>query len=297
MPCQRYTTLFRSADLTIGDYHCRPATRAEGAEEHNDTHSIALLRAGAFTRRIGGRRRVVDANWAVFFRPGVTYRVSHPTDHGDDCSVFSPSPRLLGEILADVDPGATGGHAPAAPVDQAPTSSRVHLIHHLLFAAVREGAEGLQVEELALRLIRAVLAGAAEHRGAAPPPSSRADTLDAHADLVEQTKLELARRLSDRPTLSDVAASVHASPYHLSRVFSRCVGVSMTRYFDRLRLRCALERLADDRLPITAVALGAGYYDHSHFTNAFRREFGLTPSRCRNEGRATLREMSKSLQV
>ncbi|MEZ6241472.1 MAG: AraC family transcriptional regulator [Phycisphaerales bacterium] len=297
MPCQRYTTLFRSPDLTIGDYHCRPATCAEGSEEQSCAPSIALLRTGAFTRRIGRARQIADANWAVFFHPDVTYHVSHPTDQGDDCSVFTPSPRLLAEVLEDVDPRATRGASPAVPVDQAPTSSRVHLIHHLLFGSVRRGADGLEIEELALRLVRAVLRDAARFRGASPKRPGRTDTHAAHVELVERTKLELARRVCDRPTLSDVAGAVHASPYHLSRVFSRSVGVPMNRYMDRLRLRHALDRLADDRLPITSVALDAGYYDHSHFTNAFRREFGLTPSRCRREGRTTLREMSKSFQV
>jgi AraC-like DNA-binding protein len=48
---------------------------------------------------------------------------------------------------------------------------------------------------------------------------------------------------------------------------------------------------ADD---LTALALELGFSSHSHFTDAFRAEFGRAPSRIR---RSTLRELSKNLEV
>jgi AraC-like DNA-binding protein len=49
---------------------------------------------------------------------------------------------------------------------------------------------------------------------------------------------------------------------------------------------------------LTALAFELGFSSHSHFADAFRREFGRTPSEVRrNAGRRTLREMSKNLIV
>jgi AraC-like DNA-binding protein len=40
----------------------------------------------------------------------------------------------------------------------------------------------------------------------------------------------------------------------------------------------ALEPLADGAGDLTRIALDLGFSSHSHFTAAFRRHFGLTPS-------------------
>ena len=69
------------------------------------------------------------------------------------------------------------------------------------------------------------------------------------------------------------------------------------RYLTRLRLRAALERLAGGANDLTALALDLGFSSHSHFADAFRREFGRTPSAVRGDGRRTLREMGKNLKV
>jgi AraC-like DNA-binding protein len=70
------------------------------------------------------------------------------------------------------------------------------------------------------------------------------------------------------------------------------------RYLTLLRLRASLDRLAEGASNLTALALEFGFSSHSHFADAFRREFGRTPSDVRrNAGRRTLREMSKNLIV
>ena len=50
-------------------------------------------------------------------------------------------------------------------------------------------------------------------------------------------------------SLDEVAREVGASPHHLSRVFQRVTGSSLTAYRNRLRVRAVLDTLAepDDR--------------------------------------------------
>ena len=70
------------------------------------------------------------------------------------------------------------------------------------------------------------------------------------------------------------------------------------RYLTLLRLRASLDRLAGGENNLTALALELGFSSHSHFADAFRREFGRTPSDVRrNTSHRTLREMSKNLIV
>jgi AraC-like DNA-binding protein len=49
----------------------------------------------------------------------------------------------------------------------------------------------------------------------------------------------------------------------------------------RLRLEHAKNALATSERAIADIALEAGFYDQSHFTAAFRRQFGMTPAEYR----------------
>jgi len=74
---------------------------------------------------------------------------------------------------------------------------------------------------------------------------------------------------------------VHVSPFHLARIFQQQTGVPVHRYLTQLRLRASMERLAEGASDLTALALELGFSSHSHFTDAFRREFGKAPSEIR----------------
>ena len=99
-------------------------------------------------------------------------------------------------------------------------------------------------------------------------------------------------------TLDKVARVVHTSPFHFTRIFQQRVGVPVHRYLTQLRLRAALERLAEGEDDLTHLALDLGFSSHSHFAESFRKEFGKTPSEVRRSAsRRTLREMSKNLKA
>src|SRR5262249_21779409 len=130
------------------------------------------------------------------------------------------------------------------------------------------------------------------------PRRRRSGTEADHADRVEAAKTYLASRLGERITLDDIARAVHASPFHLARIFGERTGVPLHRYLTRLRLRAALERLAGGAGDLTALALDLAFSSHSHFADAFRREFGRTPSDVRRGASLrTLAEMSKNLKA
>ena len=60
-----------------------------------------------------------------------------------------------------------------------------------------------------------------------------------------------------------------------------------------MRLRTALERAADPGADLTDLALDLGYSSHSHFTAAFRKAFGVTPSAFRRKATGQrVRELS-----
>lgn len=80
--------------------------------------------------------------------------------------------------------------------------------------------------------------------------------------------------------------SVH--PVHLSRMFHRYFGVTFGKYVRSIRLSRALPLLLNEQLRLTDIAFQCGYYDQSHFTNAFKRTYGKTPHQLRRDLRQRL---------
>ena len=130
-----------------------------------------------------------------------------------------------------------------------------------------------EAEAAALALVRAAVASSA-----AAPRARRLPTVAAHRELAERAKALLARSFTRRLSLSGLGQRLRTSPFHLARVFRAETGFTVDGYVRSLRLRAALERLPTHADGLTALALELGFSSHSHFTEAFRREFGLAPS-------------------
>lgn len=81
--------------------------------------------------------------------------------------------------------------------------------------------------------------------------------------------------------LTELALVARVHPDHLSRMFKRHYGLLIGEYRRRLRLRRAAERLRNGERSISRIALETGFYDQSHFTRAFKAEYGMPPGRFR----------------
>src|ERR1700730_4533951 len=296
-----FRTLHENCLVGVGDYGCRACRGGPTPEEYSESDNIVLMRSGAFCKHFGRRSVTADVNQAVFFSKGSTYRVSHPADCGDRGTVLVPAPSVLADIIRELD--ATFDDRPERPFPfvTGPCVKSVFLRHRELVTRLEGVAfqplEPLWADETALQLVADVLEAAFARHGV-PGKKRRIETEVEHAELAEAVKSLLAKRLGERITLEEIARALEASPFHLARVFQTQTGVPVHRYLSRLRLRTALDRLAAGGPGLSALALELNFSSHSHFTDAFRREFGFTPSNFRKaKGRHTLSEISKNLKV
>lgn len=85
----------------------------------------------------------------------------------------------------------------------------------------------------------------------------------------------LMGRLSDRLGVSD---------RHLRRLFEQRLGVSPLQYLATRRLLTAKQLLTDTTLPVTDVALAAGFSSVRRFNAAFVSSYSLTPTALRRSG-------------
>lgn len=210
---------------------------------------------------------------ALLLNRGEPYRVSHPVDGGDECTVLEFPTHAVLQVLDMGDERA----ATPFPISHAPTTPASSLHFRRLRRALRgeQAPCALAVEEEALNL----LAWVARDGGWARRPAARRSTLRQRRTLVEEARRILASAPGAPHSLSGIAREVHSSPFHLTRVFRDEVGMPMHRFLLRLRLTVALDRLDEGERDLSALALELGFSSHSHFSTAFRRLFGMTPSR------------------
>ncbi len=281
----------------MDDVRCRPHGPERSCEECCTANEIAFTRSGMFVRHVGSRQTVVDANQALFFAAGEPYQVSHPAGAGDDCTAIRFSPSVLVDACAQVDASALDRADRPFRFSAAPVSPATFLHAERLRRGIRHGRlEPLAADESAIELLSEVLHDAHQLKRSRSPAAHRR-TRAAHRAWVDGVRIEMGRRFTERLTLADAARSVHCSPFHLARLFRQHTGTPLHRYVNRLRLRAALDRLGDVH-DLTGLALQLGFSSHSHFTTAFRLEFGASPAAIRRELTAPRRrEMSKILKA
>jgi AraC-like DNA-binding protein len=76
----------------------------------------------------------------------------------------------------------------------------------------------------------------------------------------------------------EVAKAVGYSPTYLSRLFSSHLGESLSAHLQGLRMSQARVLLEDSNAAIRDIAAAVGYADPAHFTRAFGRAVGLSPT-------------------
>jgi len=94
---------------------------------------------------------------------------------------------------------------------------------------------------------------------------------------VERTKELLTRDVANPPTLEMIGQEVGCSPFYLSRIFSREVGLTIPQYLRNLRMERAAKLLRTGRYNVTEAATEVGYSSLSHFSKAFCETIGCCP--------------------
>jgi AraC family transcriptional regulator len=277
-------TLFRSPLVAIYDKDCCAPRGCLSSEEQSINHSLVFPRSGVFIKKVSNKDQVVaESTRVLFFNRHETYRVWHPIAGGDTCTAIHFDEEALIDFLLSMDPFVAD--SAGRPFRSATAASSAYAALHLqrlrrLLLSHAQPAP-LVVEEICASLLANSIAGADQTRGATRQPM-RAATRQAHHDLVDAARVVLASRFRDKLSLGELARAVFSSPFHLARIFRRETGLSLHRHLTRLRLRHALEHLADGKPDLTMLALDLGFSSHAHFSHAFRREFGSAPSLVRS---------------
>jgi AraC-like DNA-binding protein len=247
--------------FVVCDVRCQAPGPAWSPPEVAQGYVLVFVRAGSFCRRVNGRERFMDAVSAYFDTPGGEQQIAHPGTGGDACTAIELIQDLAG-VLAGEDPACIS-EPRLTPVDAA--------LAVQLLTRQASRADRFEVTEAVIRLVSAAITGP----GRLPSPP-RATTQTAWRRLADGTKQILS--CDPEASLHELARRQSVSPHHLSRVFHACTGKTVSAYRNQLRVREALERLAEGERSLTGLANDLGFADHAHLARTVRREAGAVPS-------------------
>jgi AraC-like DNA-binding protein len=260
-------TLLLDVDgIQVVDVACSGGGSRWAGPEAGSANAMVFVRRGCFRRRAAGSEDLVDPGVVYFERPGEEQEIAHPVDGGDVCTAVG----LPDEVLATV-----AGGEPVLPGGSVFSSPDLDWAHRVMVSRCRRWPDDFEATERVVVLAAGVL----QRAGQPGVESGRPATGSARRRMVDDTREALAAD----PDLSllSLARAVAVSPHHLSRIFRARTGATLSRYRNRLRVRAALERLAEGERDLATLAADLRFADHAHLVRTMRQELGATPSAVR----------------
>ncbi len=266
--------VYQGRRVWIGRFRCPRGDRRFGPWSEIDGHSVVFPRTSVYIEHEGSDALVADPNHVMFYNRGQVYRRTPISERGDMCEWFAVDTDTLVEAIRSYDPYVQDRHEAPLAMARGGCSRRTYAAQRFLYRHVctADDIDDMLVEETTLLILQDVIETAYSQRGV------RISEGEAPRRLEEAARF-MNERYEDRLTLDAIAEGVGLSPFHLCRAFKKRMGVTVHQYLTGLRLRSSLERIGEGDL--TSTALSLGFSSHSHFTDCFRREFGLTPSQFR----------------
>lgn len=233
----------------------------------HDQYGIGVVDAGGHASASGRGPVAAGPGSLIFVNPGEVHDGQAIAGKPRSWRMLYVDPGLLERLRVDVGHGANESLAFAAPVF---VDERLRRWFDGAFAHALAGDAGnaMACESAILQLTAGLQANAAAARKVAPGPAAC---------------IRLAReRIDDDPaaalTLADLAGEVGLSRYQLLRGFARELGLPPHAYILQRRVALA-RRLIRGGAALAEAAALAGFFDQSHLTRCFTRQFGISPSR------------------
>jgi two-component system response regulator YesN len=108
-------------------------------------------------------------------------------------------------------------------------------------------------------------------------PDAEEDSAALSHSTVENAKRYIRNNLGGFLGRDQIAAAVFLSPDHLSHIFKKETGLSLSDYIIEQRMKKAKELLLTTNMMVSEIAIEAGYSNLPYFSKLFHRCIGVTP--------------------
>ena len=250
----RVTKSLRVADFILTEAAFVPHSRLPRHAHENSYFCFGLQ--GVYTER-HGKREVVCRPSALTFRSSA--QTHEALVHGADTRVFvlEISSQWIDRLRADSLTLESAFEFYGGTLTR--LCARLNREFHKTDSAAK-----LAIEGLALELLAEATRQPSKGIGAAPL-------------WLRQAREMVIEHFSETLKLTQIAAEVGVHPVYLATAFRQKFGVTVGEFVRRLRIEHACAELNKEDLPLSAIALQAGFADQSHFSKVFKSYVGMTP--------------------
>ncbi len=240
----------------------------------HDTYVIAAITSGVETFRYRGAVEVVPAGSLALVDPDTAHTGQAGIPEGWSYRVLYPSVASMTSVAEELGVrSGTPGFRAAVSVDDELT----RLVRQVHAAAERDQPLAASTL-LRLALARTIGAHTTARRPGPRPPAAGQRAAELARDL-------LAARITDPPTLEQLAAATGARPFPLLRAFRSAYGLPPHAWLTQHRVTAARQLLDAGTAPADA-AVSVGFVDQAHLTRHFRRIIGVPPGAYRRASAA-----------
>lgn len=251
--CGSLHTVARAGDASV-HYFIRSAADERCVVEHAyPSHSLVFTDTGMWGYHGPERPQLVDPSSVVAGTGLGEYACSHPDGIATRCFVVALSNNALEGESDDLFARSV-----------VPKTSDM-VLHRRAIERAMGDAEHLEAVTYSLFDL---VAGAAAQRS----PRRRIDVRMAYA------KRLIRERSAEPITIAGVARDLNVSRFTFTRRFLRHTGMTPHAYLARVRIARAREQLVATTLSVEEIAAANGYGSLAHFSTAFRRSTGSSPT-------------------
>jgi AraC-like DNA-binding protein len=253
------TVLGEAPGARVVDHDCRKPAGSRGSYEYGLDYGLVLIRRGGYWREVNGRGAYLGPTDAFFERPFVEQRIEHHRETGDRCTSLWLSEGAVCALAGDA----------SVPDEPITTTPGIDLQHRELVAALRRGIDRFELDDRLARLVGAIAECAIPGRFT----SRRSTTQGNHHRLVQHAREAVVADPAD-VDFGELAQMLGHTRFHISRVFSRVAGMTLSQFRNRVRVAIALECLADGHDNLAVLSADLGFVDQSHLSRVVHAHTG-----------------------
>ncbi len=150
-------------------------------------------------------------------------------------------------------------------------------VEHLMRALGHESLQPSTGDDFGLECIATAIALALSQHARAIVSSSKSGPRLAPKQ-IRAVQSYVEDHLAETIALADLATAAGLSSFHFLRAFKQSFGATPGQYVLDRRMERARSLFASSNLSVASVAVSVGFEHPSHFTRAFRRSVGVSPS-------------------
>jgi len=266
--------IYETNFIRVGLFRCHPDHPHFEDSGPIEGNLLVFPRTSVYIQHEGREPIVTSPNVVMFYNRGQVYRRYRISERGDHCEWFAFDGQVVVEALRPYDAKVEAHPENPFRLTHGLSDPTCYLlqrrvVEHLLSEAQ---PDELFIEESMLWILERTVEKAYRNS-----PQKKEDR-SVQRERVRALQAALTTRFQEHLSLEQLAAEFDYSPYYLCRIFRQHTGLTIHQYLTQVRLRTALEWIAANECNLTDLAFRLGFSSHSHFTQAFRKEFGVPPT-------------------